>query len=75
MEGLGAEVDLALDAMIAAGYVDPDAVVLFGRSYGGYAVAGIIGQTNIYKAAIAAAGVYNLMSVYGAFRYPPADGS
>ena len=65
--GLSDEVDQALDAAIAEGFVDPQRIVLFGHSFGGFAAAGILGQTDRYKAAVSLAGVYNLTSVYGVF--------
>ena len=67
LDGLAAITLSAVDAAIAAGYTDPDRLAIQGQSYGGYATAGIIGQTDRFKAAVATAGLYNLASAYGVF--------
>ena len=65
LTGLARETDMAVDAAIRDGYVDPDRLALFGVSYGAYTVTGIIGQTDRYKATVATSGIYNLISAYG----------
>jgi len=58
----------------AAGVSNPMAE-LMGQSYGGYATYGLVTQTNRFKAAVALAGITNLVSLYGDFdprtRYDP----
>ncbi|MBX3738913.1 MAG: S9 family peptidase [Candidatus Didemnitutus sp.] len=65
----------AVDAVIADGIADPNRLILIGHSYGGYGVYGLIEQTDRFKAAIALAGVSDLVSIYGTLdaRYRYAD--
>ncbi|HEX7719287.1 MAG TPA: prolyl oligopeptidase family serine peptidase, partial [Woeseiaceae bacterium] len=67
IENLERDVFVAVDAAVAAGYVDADRLAVQGQSYGGYAAAALIGRTNRFKAAVASAGIYNLISFYGVF--------
>ena len=57
----------ALDAAIAHGVADPDRIAVLGQSDGGFAVMGLITQTNRFRSAIASAGFANFASLYGAF--------
>lgn len=57
----------AVDAAIATGLIDPDRVAVLGQSDGGYAVQGLITQTNRFRSAIASAGFSDLVSLYGTF--------
>jgi dipeptidyl aminopeptidase/acylaminoacyl peptidase len=54
----------ALDAAIAAGYVDGSKVGLQGHSWGGYQTAFLVTQTDRFKAAIAGAPLTDLVSMY-----------
>jgi dipeptidyl aminopeptidase/acylaminoacyl peptidase len=55
----------ALDAAIARGVADPDRIAVIGQSDGGFAVLGLIAQTNRFRSAIASASFGNLASLYG----------
>lgn len=57
----------ALDAAIANGFADPDRIAVLGQSDGGFAVIGLITQTNRFRSAMASAGFSNLNSLYGTF--------
>jgi dipeptidyl aminopeptidase/acylaminoacyl peptidase len=57
----------AIDAVTAKGFVDPDRVAVLGQSDGGFAVLGLITQTNRFRSAIASAGFSDLVSLYGTF--------
>lgn len=50
---------------IDLGYVDPRRLALRGQSFGGFATAAIISRTNLFRAAIASSGVYDLGGAYG----------
>ncbi|HVR30020.1 MAG TPA: prolyl oligopeptidase family serine peptidase [Thermoanaerobaculia bacterium] len=54
----------ALDAAIATGVVDPERVGLHGHSWGGYQTAFLVTQTDRFAAAVAAAPLTNLISMY-----------
>lgn len=55
-----------VDEMIRRGYVDPERIGAAGGSYGGYMVNWMLGHTDRFKAFVSHAGVYNLVSMYGA---------
>jgi dipeptidyl aminopeptidase/acylaminoacyl peptidase len=55
----------AVDAAVATGLIDRERVVLWGHSFGGYAVAMILANSCRYAAGIASAGVYDLAAVTG----------
>lgn len=57
----------ALDEAIEMGIADPDRLGLIGQSYGGYGAYGLITQTPRFQAAIALAGIADLVSLYGQF--------
>ncbi|AXE63939.1 hypothetical protein BBF93_06695 [Hyphomonas sp. CACIAM 19H1] len=48
------------------GYVDIDRLAITGTSFGGYSTAGVISRTNLFRAAIAINGIYDLGGNYGA---------
>ncbi|MDH4064060.1 MAG: S9 family peptidase, partial [Acidobacteriota bacterium] len=54
-----------IDALVARGIANPDALALIGWSYGGYMTAWSITQTTRFKAAMVGAGLTNLWSMYG----------
>lgn len=57
----------AIDAAIANGVADAERIALLGQSDGGFAVLGLITQTNRFRSAIASAGFSNFNSLYGTF--------
>ena len=63
----------AVDKAIELGIADPQRLALMGHSFGGYSVYALVTQTARFQAAIAMAGICNLVSLYGAidarFRY------
>jgi len=56
-------------AIIEKGFVDAENIGLQGQSWGGYQIAYIITQTNLFKAASVGAPVSNMTSAYGGIRY------
>lgn len=80
LHGLAARVLSIVDAAAQQepSAFDPERLTLWGHSYGGYAVMGVIGQTDRFKAAISMNAPMNLTSIYGAFqpswRSSPEDG-
>lgn len=56
----------AVDHTISLGFVDKNRVGAAGGSFGGYMVNWILGHTDRFKALVSHAGVYNLVSMYGA---------
>ncbi len=50
-------------------FIDKDNIGIQGQSWGGYQVAWLITQTNLFKAAMAGAAVSNMVSAYGGIRY------
>jgi dipeptidyl aminopeptidase/acylaminoacyl peptidase len=57
----------AVERAVELGIADPERLFLMGQSFGGYAVYGLITQTNRFKAAVALAGFADLISLYGTF--------
>ena len=57
----------AVDKAVELGIADPKRLGLMGHSFGGYAVYGLVTQTNRFQAAVARAGITNLVSNYGQF--------
>jgi len=47
------------------GYSDIKRLAIMGQSYGGYSTAGVVTQTNLFRAAIALDGLYDLGGQYG----------
>ncbi len=60
-----ADVQAALDAVLAQPGADPAQTAIFGYSYGGFMTAWAIGQTDRFAAAVCGAPVYDLESFYG----------
>ena len=58
-----------VQAVIAKGGVDTENMAIQGQSWGGYQVAYLITQTNMFKAAGAGAPVVNMTSAYGGIRW------
>jgi dipeptidyl aminopeptidase/acylaminoacyl peptidase len=54
-----------LDALIARGVADPNALGVTGVSGGGHLSGWLIGHTDRFKAAVPEQGVYNMFSMYG----------
>jgi dipeptidyl aminopeptidase/acylaminoacyl peptidase len=46
------------------GYVDINRIALLGQSYGGYSTAAMITKTNLFRAAVAISGMYDLPGLY-----------
>lgn len=57
----------AVEQAIALGIADPKRLFVMGQSFGGYAIYGLITQTHRFHAAVAIAGLCNLISLYGLF--------
>ena len=55
----------AVDKVIEMGIADADRLGITGYGSGGYFIAGLITQTNRFKAAVCGGGFYNLIQVYG----------
>jgi dipeptidyl aminopeptidase/acylaminoacyl peptidase len=53
-----------VDAAIAAGLADPQALGVWGHSHGGFATCWIVGHTDRFKAAVAEAAVSNFETIY-----------
>jgi len=50
------------------GYIDVTRVALAGQSYGAYCTAGLVSATNLFRAAVAVGGSYDLGGKYGILR-------
>jgi dipeptidyl aminopeptidase/acylaminoacyl peptidase len=59
------DIHAGVDAVIARGGVDPARVAATGGSYGGYMSAWLIAHSDRFACAVAARGVYNLMTEHG----------
>ena len=57
----------AVDKVVEMGIADPGRIGVIGQSYGGYTVNVLITQTKRFKAAVALAGLSDLISNYGIF--------
>ncbi len=57
----------AVDKVVELGIADPERLFLAGQSFGGYSTYGLVTQTHRFKAAVALAGLSNLISLYGVF--------
>src|SRR5262249_43375715 len=57
----------AVDKVIEMGIADPERIFVMGHSLGGFSTYGLITQTHRFKAAVAMAGLSNLISGYGTF--------
>ena len=58
-----------VQSLVAKGFVDAANMAIQGQSWGGYQVAYLITQTNMFKAAGAGAPVVNMTSAYGGIRW------
>lgn len=58
-----------VNKLIDRGYVDPKRVGIQGQSWGGYQVAYMVTETNMFAAACAGAPVSNMFSAYGGIRW------
>jgi dipeptidyl aminopeptidase/acylaminoacyl peptidase len=65
MHGLLNGILPGVDKVVELGFADPNHIGLMGLSYGGYSTLSLIVQTTRFKAAVAIAGVGDLVSVYG----------
>ncbi|WP_438479819.1 prolyl oligopeptidase family serine peptidase [Oleiharenicola lentus] len=59
----------AVDALVARGCVDENAIGIQGHSWGGYQIAYMVTQTNRFRAAEAGAIVANMTSAYSGIRW------
>jgi len=59
-----------VDALVERGFVDEQRMAVTGGSYGGYMTAWIVGHTDRFACALAARGVYNLISMFGTSDIP-----
>ena len=55
--------------VVAQGYVDPERIGVQGHSWGGYQIAYMVTQTDLFAAAEAGAPVSNMTSAYGGVRW------
>lgn len=55
----------AIEKVVEMGIADANRLGVFGHSYGGYSVYGLVTQTERFRAAVAFAGVTDLTSYYG----------
>ena len=55
----------AVDKAVELGIADPARVYVFGQSFGGFGVYGLVTQTSRFRAAVALAGMSDLISLYG----------
>ena len=67
------DVMAGVDDLIAKGIADPDLLGIGGWSYGGYMAEWAITQTTRFKAAVAGAGMSDLISEYGTEKNPEYD--
>ena len=56
-------------AIVSKGFVDIDRIGVQGQSWGGYQIAYLVTQTDLFKAASAGAPVSNMTSAYGGIRW------
>lgn len=56
-------------SLIDDGFVDPGAIGVQGHSWGGYQIAYMVTQTDLFAAAVAGAPVSNMTSAYGGIRW------
>lgn len=58
-----------IQMLIREGYINADAIGIQGHSWGGYQIAYMVTQTNIFSAAVCGAPVSNMTSAYGGIRW------
>jgi dipeptidyl aminopeptidase/acylaminoacyl peptidase len=56
-------------SIVAQGFIDPDRIGVQGHSWGGYQIAYLVTQTDVFSAAEAGAPVANMTSAYGGIRW------
>jgi dipeptidyl aminopeptidase/acylaminoacyl peptidase len=56
------DIHAGVDALIARGHVDPQRIAVTGGSYGGYMTTWLISHSDRFRCAVAARGVYNLLT-------------
>ncbi len=61
----------AIDAVVAQGFVNENAIGIQGHSWGGYQIAYMVTQTNRFRAAAAGAPVADMISAYDGIRWGP----
>lgn len=57
----------AVERLVELGIADAGRIGVMGQSFGGYSVYALVTQTNRFKAAVAIAGISDLVSYYGQF--------
>ncbi|MGH9960635.1 MAG: alpha/beta hydrolase family protein, partial [Pyrinomonadaceae bacterium] len=63
-------VTTAVEKVVSLGFADPAKLGVMGHSFGGYSVYTLVTYTHRFKAAVAIAGLANLVSDYGVFDAP-----
>ncbi len=58
-----------VNSIVARGYVDPKRLAIQGQSWGGYQVAYLVTETNMFAAACAGAPVSDMVAAYGGIRW------
>lgn len=58
-----------INMLLSEGYIDPDRIGIQGHSWGGYQIAYMITQTNVFAAVESGAPVSNMTSAYGGIRW------
>jgi dienelactone hydrolase len=58
-----------IQMLVRKGFIDEETIGIQGHSWGGYQIAYMVTQTNIFKAAEAGAPVSNMTSAYGGIRW------
>jgi dipeptidyl aminopeptidase/acylaminoacyl peptidase len=56
------DIHAGIDALLARGHVDPQRIAVTGGSYGGYMTTWLISHSERFRCAVAARGVYNLLT-------------
>jgi dipeptidyl aminopeptidase/acylaminoacyl peptidase len=60
----------AVEKAVALGFIDPERLVVTGGSYGGFMTAWLIGHSDLFAAAVAQRGVYDLTGFYSTSDIP-----
>lgn len=76
-EGLGAQIESAIDAAALTGRFDPERIAVWGHSFGGFGALAAATQSDRFAGVIGSNGVYDFASHWGAFtpfqRLSPSD--
>jgi len=59
----------AIQSLVEKGFIDRDRIGIQGHSWGGYQIAYMVTQTNVFRAAEAGAPVVNMISAYDGIRW------